>query len=187
MTIHLEPTTFSLVLFDADELRRVAAEAADRAGLGDEDVHLQVDERSSLARLSLRAIQPVHLEVESGALEDPRRPRHLSASRASESLGRLFLEAADRRRPGFGGPALGEPVDLGPRVAWDVTLVARLARRGGAARPDARRYQFRVRHGFTDRADRVFDRLWSAGDDLSFADLEALSAEAAGEVPVSKH
>ena len=43
---------------------------------------------------------------------------------------------------------------------------------GGLAR---RRYAFRLRHGFSDAADRAFDRLWTASD-LTWADILAISA-----------
>jgi hypothetical protein len=35
-----------------------------------------------------------------------------------------------------------------------------------------RRYHFRNRHGFTDVADAMFERLWN-GDGLTWAEIEA--------------
>ena len=61
--------------------------------------------------------------------------------------------------------------------------MGRVERAGYFAHPDRRRYQFRLRHGFTDVADQAFDRLWAA-DALTWADIEAVCAETAAAKPV---
>ncbi|MNC96427.1 hypothetical protein D3C83_137930 [compost metagenome] len=63
-------------------------------------------------------------------------------------------------------------------TAWDAYAVGRYARRagidGGRGR---RRYAFRIRHGFSDAADRAFDQLWTASD-LTWADIDRICASA---------
>ena len=70
-------------------------------------------------------------------------------------------------------------------LAAELTRVAvgRSERLGYNPSRQRRLYHFRNRHGFSDVADAVFDRLWSA-DGLSWADLQAACAEtAAGREP----
>ena len=56
-------------------------------------------------------------------------------------------------------------------TAWDVYAVGRFSRQTGIDGGRSRRlYAFRLRHGFSDAADRAFDRLWIASD-LSWADI----------------
>jgi hypothetical protein len=119
----------------------------------------------------------VRIDIEGGALEDPRKLRQLSEYNVQQVLGRLFFRAADRLSLTFGdAPPSDEALSLAQRAAWDTYAEGRLERLGYAPRQHRRRYHFRMRHGFTDVADRVFDRLWS-GDNLTWADLEAACAE----------
>ena len=55
--------------------------------------------------------------------------------------------------------------------------MARLRRAGYPSQRQRRLYAFRTRHGFSDVADRAFQRLWTA-DDLTWSDIAALSDEA---------
>jgi hypothetical protein len=64
-------------------------------------------------------------------------------------------------------------------AAWDTYAVGRCERLGLPVSRQRRLYHFRIRHGFTDVADTVFERLWTA-DGLSWADVAAASDEAAG-------
>jgi hypothetical protein len=113
--------------------------------------------------------------VESGALENVKRPRHLSADGTADVIGRLLFEARDRLDPSFGDP----PADLTLQQssAWQVYCVGRLHRLGHAAQRKRRLYQFRTRHGFNDVVDAAFERLWN-GTDLTWADIAAASDQA---------
>lgn len=177
--VEVRPDTFRFVRFDAADLAAVAGRLAAEAGIGGAVV-VEVDEASPLALAELRGLDPVHLFVESGAVEDPRRLRHFSAARATEVFGRLLLQAADARRPGFGAPPLEERLPNEVRCAWDTWALGRLAAAGHEVAVQRRRYHFRVRHGFTDRADAAFDRLWNEQQPLTYAELEAISADARG-------
>ena len=72
-------------------------------------------------------------------------------------LGRLLLQALDRRDPAFGDPPPDDALSVAHRVAWDVYAVGRLQRLGYRAQRQRRLYAFRNRHGFTDAADAAFD------------------------------
>jgi len=83
---------------------------------------------------------------------------------------------ADRLSPGFGDPPPDSELTHAEHTAWDAYAVGRFSRKagvdGGLAR---RRYAFRLRHGFSDAADRAFDRLWAASD-LTWDDILAICA-----------
>lgn len=178
--ISVSPEAFRLVLFDAAAIARVAADVADRVGFPDgEELRVEVDERTPLGRALLSSLQPVTISVESGAFEDPKRPRHLSERRVAEVVGRLVLRALDRRSPAWAAAPPDDALSLPQQVAWDAYCMGRLDRLGLAVQKERRRYHFRNRHGFTDVADEVFERLWSATE-LGWADIvEACSATAA--------
>jgi len=168
--VELDPTEFTLVRFDAARVHEIAEDVAARVGLGDIAIHITVEERSPLGFVRIESLDPLALHLEGGAIENPKRPRELSEAACRESVGRLLLEARDRLDPEFGAPPLDEDLPAGIRVAWDTYIVGRLVRAGGRDQQQRRRYAFRVRHGFDDRADASFDRLWSS-DGLTFADL----------------
>lgn len=175
MTVTVTPDTFSLVLFDAAAIRAVVERLVPDVGLpADVDVSLHVDERVPLGRAEVVSVDPIALEVEGGALEDPKRPRHLSEVTAADVLGRLLLRVRDRRDEAFGDPPPDAELSLAHRAAWDVTCVGRLARAGYRPQRQRRLYAFRTTHGFTDVADAAFDQLWRA-DGLTWADIVAIS------------
>lgn len=180
MPVIVTPETFSLVGFDNAEITDLAEELLTRVGLDpDARVEVEVNEGSPLGVAVVRALDPVTLYIESGALEDPRRPRQLSVPGAQNVLGRLLLEASDRRDPAFGAPPLDEDLDPAVANAWEVYCAGRLDRLGYryADQRQRRLYHFRNRHGFTDRSDAVFEQVWD-GDGLTFAALGALSDRA---------
>ena len=179
----LRPDQFALVDFDPARIRAIAEEAADAAGLpADLEVVVEVDDSSPLGVTSLESVDPVHIRLESGALEDPKHPRQLAESGAAGAIGRLLFRAADRRSEAFADAP--EDGDLPPAVgvAWEVYAAGRLARSGHQAQRQRWRYHFRNRHGFSDDADAAFEELWSA-DGLSWARIEALSAKALAATP----
>src|SRR5690606_24422434 len=106
--------------------------------------------------------------------------RSFSPSATANVVGRLLLRVRDRLDPAFGAaPADGE-LTLQRAAAWDAYCVGRLVRLGHDRFDERQRrlYQFRTRHGFTDAVDAAFAALWE-GDDLTWADVERLSREAA--------
>ena len=182
MPVIVTPETFTLVGFDRDEIAAIAEDLLPKVGIdADADVHLDVNEGSPLGWAVITSLDPVTLNIESGALEDPKRPRQLSPAGAQNVIGRLLLQASDRLDHAFGAPPLDEPLDPALANAWETYSAGRLDQLGYryADQRQRRLYHFRNRHGFTDRADAVFERIWS-GDGLTFADLRALSDEALG-------
>jgi hypothetical protein len=180
------PETFTFVSFDAARVTELASKVADKVGLpADAEVRIEIDEASPLGRTKLVSIDPIVITVEGGALEDAKRPRQLSDRSVLDVIGRLLFRAADRLSPDFAdAPADGE-LTLPQHTAWDTYAVGRCERAGWAPQKQRRLYHFRNRHGFTDVADAVFERLWSA-DGLTWADIDAACAETdAARVPAS--
>jgi hypothetical protein len=120
--------------------------------------------------------------VESGAFEDAKHLRHLNREGVEDVVGRHFMRTIDRLDPDFGGPAADDGLPIELDTAWDIYAVGRLDRLGFPSQRERRRYHFRIRHGFTDVADGVFDRLWD-GENLTWADIRAASAEAIAAKP----
>ncbi len=171
MSVTVSPDTFQYVSFDAARIAELAAQAAEMVGLGGHDVHVEVDETTPLARIRTTIDgAAITVTVESGALEDTRRPRQFSDDAAALALGRALIKAADRLHGGFSEAPPDDELSLSHVAAWDVYAVGRLARRGIATNAQRWRYNFRNRHGFDDAADAAFDRLWNS-DQLTWADL----------------
>jgi hypothetical protein len=181
--ISVSPDAFELVNFDAAEITRIAGEVAAAVGLGaDVPVQINVDEAVMMGKAasSVSDDGSVMVEVTGGAFESLRKAREFDEARCRSILGHALLRARDRLDPSFGTPPADAELDVRREVAWASYIEGRLARLGIlTGRPQRRIYHFRVRHGFNDTVDRVFDRLWNA-DGLSWADVEAASAEAAG-------
>jgi hypothetical protein len=185
VTVTVTPAEFTLVVYDAARIREIVDEVATRFGLPpDLAITFAVDERTPLARARLASVDPPVLDVEGGALEEPRHPRHLNENATVVTAARLLGRVVDRRSPAFS--AAGEPpaeseLTLPQADAWDAYSLGRAARLGYEVAQPRWRYRFRTRHGFSDAVDQVFDRLWAA-DGLTWADLDAACAET-GAVP----
>jgi hypothetical protein len=179
--VTVSPEEFALVLFDAGQIASIAGELADRLGV-DRPVHIEVDERTPLGSSAVTSLDPITIEVESGAFEDARRLRHLSRESVEAVVGRHLMRAKDRLDPAFGDPPPDGEIPIGPYTAWDAYAVARLSRAGYRTQRPRRQYHFRIRHGFTDASDRVFNRLWTA-EGLTWDDVVASSEEAAASRP----
>src|SRR5262249_29661720 len=149
---------------------------------GDTDLRVEVDETTPLGRASMTSIDPIVIAVESGALEDPKKPRQLSEPGAADVLGRLLFRVKDRLTPGFGDPGPDDAISLPRNTAWDCYAIGRLVRLGYQHYNNRQRrlYHFRNRHGFTDAADDSFERLWTA-DGLTWDQVCALSDSALGQ------
>jgi hypothetical protein len=178
--VEIQPERFTMVFYEADEIGAIAQRLLDQLGIGDQQVRIEVDETTPLGRAQVRSLDPVVLAVESGALEDPKRPRQLSPDGAADVLGRLLMRVRDRLDPAFGDPPPDDALDLAASVAWDAHCMGRLSRLGYPPQRKRRLYHFRNRHGFTDLADAAFERLWSA-EQLSWADIEGISAGAVAQ------
>lgn len=179
MPVVVLPEAFSLVLFDAGEIRELVERLARDVGLPEDlDITVSVDETTPLGAARLESIVPVVISLESGALEDARRPRQLDPRGATDVLGRLLFEVRDRLDPAFGEPPEAQDLTLPLSSAWQTYCVGRLSRLGHRVQRQRRLYAFRNRHGFTDAADAAFARLWD-GQDLAWSDIAAASDSAA--------
>ena len=173
------PETFSFVQFDAARIAELVEEVAVRVGVpADAEIRVEVDERTPLGRTRLASLDPITLEVQGGAFENAKMPRTLSPRSVEDVVGRLLFRATDRLHPGFAEAPADDALTLQQQTAWDAYAVGRCERAGYSPSKGRRVYHFRNRHGFTDVADRVFERLWSA-DGLTWADIEAACAETA--------
>ena len=185
--VTVSPETFELIEFDAAEIAGVAASVADAVGLGaDVPVRITIDEAVIMAKTSSRLEDgAVVVEATGGAFESLRAARKFDETRCRNVLGQALLRARDRLDPSFGEPPGDSELDVHQETAWATYIEGRLARMGViAGRPQRRIYHFRVRHGFNDKVDQVFDRLWN-GQDLSWADIQAASDEARGATVTS--
>lgn len=182
MTVTVSPEKFSLVNYDSSEIASIVDELTKAIGLPDDlDVRIEVDESTPLGRATIASTEPLVITCESGALEDPKRPRTLSRTGSADVLGRLLFRVRDRMDPAFGEPPADGQLTLPQSVAWDAYCIGRLVRLGYKHYDNRQRrlYHFRNRHGFSDAADEAFDRLWTA-DGLTWADITALSDSAVG-------
>src|SRR3954452_5750308 len=182
MTVSVSPEEFHLVKYDSQEIVAIVSELADRVGLGERDIVIDVDEKTPLGSSAVVSLDPITITVESGGLEDAKRLRHLSRESVEGVIGRHLMRTKDRLDPSFGDPPPDDDIPINDYTAWDTYAVGRLERLGFPSQRERRRYHFRIRHGFTDVADGVFDRLWE-GDDLTWADIQAASAEAMAPKP----
>lgn len=172
------PDTFALVNFDAGVIAQLVATLADEVGLpADAAVTLEIDESVPLGSTQIRGVDPVHIWMEGGALENPKQPRHMSPEIAAGTLGRLLLRVVDRRG-GFANAPPDSDLTLEQHAAWDAYCMGRLDRLGHGAQRQRRLYAFRTRHTFTDTADSAFERLWNA-EGLTWDELNEISATAA--------
>lgn len=177
--VSVSPEEFTMVNYDAGEIRSAIEEIADKVGLpADAEVVVEIEEKTPLGRSRLTSTSPITLSIEGGAIEEPTRPRSWSRRNTDLVAGRLLLRAKDRLAGGFeDAPAEGE-LSVAQQAAWDAYSFGRLERLGFDGRKPRAIYHFRNRHGFNDAADAVFERLWNA-DDLKWADLAAACHETA--------
>ena len=176
MNVTVAPPAFSLVDFDPGRIAALAAEVAVLVGVpGDVAVAVDIDEHSPFGKTSaVVSGRSVRLAVEGGAFEDPQRLRQFSDAGARLALGRLLYRVADRFDPAFGDPPADAELTMAEHAAWDAYCLGRYSRRAGVdGGHGRRRYAFRIRHGFTDRADQAFDQLWN-GSNLTWSDIERI-------------
>lgn len=183
MPVEIRPETFSLVFFDAAEIRAIVESLVAEVGLPtDATVTIEVDETTPLGRAQVASVDPIVITAESGALEDAKRVRQLDPIGAADVLGKLLFSVKDRLDPAFGDAPADDDLTLQQSAAWETYCVGRLGRLGHPVQRQRRLYQFRNRHGFTDASDAAFDRLWVA-DGLTWADITSISEEALAALP----
>jgi hypothetical protein len=184
MTVTVTPEQFSYVYFDAAAIEDLIATLLERLGMSEQSVRIDVDESSPIVRIVAEDGDPLVLKVDSGAFEDARRPRHLSPDNTITNAGRVLLRRRDRVDGGFADAPADDDLTLAQVAAWDTYSVGRLARLGYEMHEPRWRYNFRNRHGFSDVADAVFDRLWRA-DTMTWGSLLAASDDARAAVAAS--
>jgi hypothetical protein len=183
MNVTVSPAAFRFVAFDAELTRRIVEGLCATLGI-DRDVRVEIDETTPLARMHADVGAVITLHVESGAMEDSKRPRGQSEVVTTANLGRILLRIRDRMQGGFAEAPADDQLGLRQMTAWETYSAGRLARLGVTISEQRWRYNFRNRHGFTDVADAAFDRIWRA-DGLTWDELDAVSAGAAAETGVS--
>ena len=175
MSVTVTPESFSFVEFEASEIAAIVERLIPDVGLpADVDITVNVDERVPMGKAEIVSLDPIVLDLEGGALEDPKKPRHPSEAGSADILGRLLLRVNDRLDADFGAPDVDAEIALAHKVSWDVYCVARLARKGYRAQKQRRLYSFRNRHGFTDETDLAFEQLWTT-EDITWADIVGIS------------
>jgi hypothetical protein len=177
--VTVTPGEFLLVLFDHAEVVDVATRVVQTVGIT-QRVVIAVNENTPLQRVVVTSFDPITLDVESGALEDPRRPRKLSVPNAESALSKVLYRVQDRLDGSFADAPADDKLTNAQRSAWGVFAVGRASRAGFHAQEQRQRYGFRNRHQFSDAADAVFDRLWTT-DTMTWAELESLSKSVAGD------
>ena len=183
MPVEVRPTEFSMVFFDAEEIRGIVEKLVAEIGLPDDlSVTVDIDETTPMGRARVESVDPVVITAESGALEDVKAPRQLSEVGTLDVLGKLLFSVRDRLDPAFGDPPASDDLTLQESVAWEVYCVGRLGRLGHPVQRQRRLYQFRNRHGFTDAADAAFARLWET-EPLTWSEIKAISDDALSALP----
>jgi hypothetical protein len=173
----VSPESFNFVDFSGERIAAVASKLMDEVGLT-VPLRLEVDETTPLGRAWLASLEPLVVSVESGAFEDPKRPRQLSERSVADVVGRILFRVRDRLDPSFGEVPADDKLSLPESAAWDAYAVGRLGRLGYPAQRQRRLYHFRNRHGFSDVADSAFERLWN-GEGLTWSDIKAVCEETA--------
>ena len=180
--VTLVPAEFTLVKFDADQVRGYIAEMIAAVKLSsDVSVTVEVDEvlPHPLTASTVEIIDgSVVLWFTGGCFESPQRQTGLSPENTRVELGTSLFRALDRLSPAFADAPSDEDLDERQRTIWDTYAEGRVARLGVAVRVPRRRYIFRLYAGFNDIADAAFDRLWSS-DGLTWADLAAMAEQLA--------
>jgi hypothetical protein len=176
VAVSLVPEEFTLVKFDASEVRGLVESAiADTGFPADVDVTVEVDEvlPHPLTASVVEIIDgAVTLWFTGGCFESPQRTTGLSVGHTKVELAAALLRAKDRLSGGFELAPEDDALTDRQRALWDAYAEARAAALGYPVREQRRRYVFRLYCGFNDVADAEFDRLWSGGT-LDWPELEA--------------
>lgn len=181
--IGVKPEEFTLVDYDAAQVRRLVEKAATLAGVT--DVLVDVDEELPLP-LTGFTVDVVdgrgEIWISGGSLENGRDPTHVHPDFAAVELTAAMLRVRDRMQPGFADAPVDDELTDRDRAAWETWAYGRCARMGLAVREQRSRYALRLYHGFTDATDAAFERLWAA-DELSWRELVAIGEQTAAVDP----
>ncbi|MEA3185442.1 MAG: hypothetical protein QOJ74_1919, partial [Ilumatobacteraceae bacterium] len=118
MSVTVTPQQFTFVAYDAALIQRIAENLLVSLGLEGTDVAIEVDETTPLARTRVVIGDPIAIRLESGALEDQRKPRQQSETTTATSLGRLLLRVRDRLGNGFADAPPDDQLSLAQTAAW---------------------------------------------------------------------
>lgn len=191
MSVTLVPEQFTLVKFDADEVRALIADTMATIGFPDDvDVTVEVDEVLPHP-LTASVVEPVEggvrLWFTGGSFESPQRQTGLSVDNTRVELAASLYRAMDRLSGGWQDAPADDDLDDRVRNLWDAYAEARARLAGFPVREQRRRYTFRLYCGFNDVADAEFERLWSGGS-LTWAEAVATAErlEAADTRPERK-
>lgn len=176
--VTVKPEEFTMVEFDPKRIASVAEEVAASVGLDDDvEIVIDVDQASPFGHImSVIEDTTITIRAESAAFEDAKNPRYLSEEGTRIVLSRILFRVSDRFNVAFGDPPPDVELTYQQQTAWDAYALGRFERLGHDGEKPRRRYHFRLRHGFTDVADRVFERLWDA-EDLTWDDIVAACDE----------
>jgi hypothetical protein len=177
MAVTVTPQEFTYVSFEAPAIEALLAGLLDRLGMAERSLRVEVNEASPVVRIVAEDGDPIVIQADSGAFEEPRRPRALSDANVVTNAGRVLLRLRDRTDGTFADAPGEAELTLAQTAAWDTYCVGRIGRLGYEVHEPRWRYNFRNRHGFSDAADAIFDRLWGA-DHLTWAELSVLSDDA---------
>lgn len=177
------PETFTMVDFDHATILTAFNETRAMLEMDpDLEITVEIEEQIPLIRAEVTSIDPAHIRMDGGSLENPKLTRQFNEDGVHATFGHLLLRIRDRLTPGFGETPVDLELPIQYRAAWDCYTSGRIERLGLRGRRQRRIYQFSVRHGFTEAADAAFERLWTA-DDLTWADLTEISDNAAAAQP----
>lgn len=183
MPTEVTPDAFVNVAYDANEIAALSDELAAKIGIpADSAISIAIDETTPLGRVEVVSLDPITITAESGAFENPKKPRTFSVHGTTDVLGRVLFRARDALDDAFGDPPAEDDLTIAQQTAWDTYAMGRMERLGHDSQRQRRIYHFRNRHGFTDAADAAFDALWTS-DDLTWADIEAHSQKALAVKP----
>jgi hypothetical protein len=179
-SVTVTPDPFTLVPYDAAEIRSMVEDAAALAGMPPGvDIQLVVDEElfaPLTGHMSDVVDGRVVLWISGANFEDSRRPCHFSADRARPDLAVMMLRARDRLSEDFAEAPRDAELSRGERAAWDAYAAGRAHRLGLPIRKARQHYDFRLQHGFTDAADAAFARCWDA-ERLTWAAVREICKE----------
>jgi hypothetical protein len=179
-SISVTPDPFTLVPYDAGEIRSLLEDAAALAEIPPGiDIALTVDEElfaPLTGHMSDVVDGRVALWISGANFEDNRRPTHFSADQARLDLAVMMLRAKDRLSEDFAEAPPDSQLSRGERTAWDTYAVGRVYRLGLPVRQPRQLYDFRLQHGFTDVADAAFARCWDA-DHLTWEAVREICKE----------
>ena len=178
MTVTVEPSIFSIVNYDANEIAEVARAMLKLLGMDSKNLTIEVDETIAMSRITATAGDPIVVHVLSSAFENLKSPLSFSPDNARLSLGRGLLRVRDRQSGNFDDAPSDEALSIVESAVWETYCVGRLVKLGLKVHKQRWHYNFRNRHGFNDATDRQFEQIWNA-ENLDWSQLMEISRNCA--------